>query len=126
MSVLKGLRYSKEHEWVRFEGNRAFIGITDHAQNSLGDIVYVELPEIGAVLQESDVLGVVESVKAASDVYSPIAGKVVQINEELTEHPEKINEDPYENWIAVLETEDASGIEALMDEAEYEAFCREE
>ncbi len=126
MKVLEGLRYSKEHEWVRLEGNKAFIGITDHAQHSLGDIVYVELPEVGAILQESDVLGVVESVKAASDVYSPIAGKVVQINEELTEHPEKINEDPYENWIAALETDDASVVESLMDQTEYEAFCREE
>lgn len=126
MNVMKGLRYSKEHEWVRLEGNRAFVGITDHAQHSLGDIVFVELPEVGAVLNESDVLGVVESVKAASDVYSPIAGKVVEINEILSEHPEKMNEEPYESWIAVLETEDTSGFEALMDETEYEAFCREE
>ncbi len=125
MNVLKGLRYSKDHEWVRLEGNRAIIGITDHAQHSLGDIVFVELPELGAALKESDVLGVVESVKAASDVYSPIAGKVVEINETLAEHPEKINEQPYESWIAVLEPEDVSSIEALMDETEYEAFCRE-
>ncbi len=126
MNVLKGLKYSKDHEWVRLDGNRAYIGITDHAQHSLGDIVFVELPEIGSNLKESDVLGVVESVKAASDVYTPIAGKVIDINETLAEHPEKINEEPYESWIAVLEPEDVSGIEALMDEAEYEAFCREE
>lgn len=125
MNVLKGLWYSKEHEWVRLEGNRATIGITDHAQHSLGDIVFVELPEIGSVLKESDVLGVVESVKAASDVYSPITGKVVEINETLTDHPEKINEQPYESWIAILEPQDVSSIKALMDETEYEAFCQE-
>ncbi|NLO39429.1 MAG: glycine cleavage system protein GcvH [Ruminiclostridium sp.] len=126
MSDLKGLRFSKDHEWVRLDGNRAFIGISDHAQHSLGDIVFVELPMLGSVLNASDVLGVVESVKAASDVYTPIAGKVVQVNEALVDHPEQINEQPYESWIAVLETEDASAVEALMDETEYEAFCQEE
>lgn len=126
MNVLNGLRYSKEHEWVRLEGDRAYIGITDHAQHSLGDIVFVELPEKGTSLKESDVLGVVESVKAASDVYTPIAGKVVDINETLAEHPEKINEEPYESWIAALEPEAISDIKALMDEAEYTAFCQEE
>ena len=126
MSDLKGLRFSKDHEWVRLDGSRAFIGISDHAQHSLGDIVFVELPMLGSVLNASDVLGVVESVKAASDVYTPIAGKVVQVNEALVDHPEQINEQPYESWIAVLETEDASAVEALMDETEYEAFCQEE
>jgi len=126
MSDLKGLRFSKDHEWVRLDGNRAFIGISDHAQHSLGDIVFVELPMLGSVLNASDVLGVVESVKAASDVYTPIAGKVVQVNEALVDHPEQINEQPYESWIAVLETEDTSALEALMDETEYEAFCQEE
>ncbi len=126
MSDLKGLRFSKDHEWVRLDGSRAFIGISDHAQHSLGDIVFVELPMLGSVLNASDVLGVVESVKAASDVYTPIAGKVVQVNEALVDHPEQINEQPYESWIAVLETEDTSALEALMDETEYEAFCQEE
>jgi len=126
MSDLKDLRFSKDHEWVRIDGNRAVIGITDHAQHSLGDIVFVELPVLGSVLNASDVLGVVESVKAASDVYTPITGKVVQVNEDLADHPEKINEQPYESWIAVLEIEDASIMETMMNETEYEAFCQEE
>ncbi len=120
------MRYSKEHEWVRFEGERAYIGITDHAQQSLGEIVYVELPEIGANLEAGDVLGVVESVKAASDVYTPVSGKVVEINEELSANPEKINEDPYGSWIAVMETGNGNWQDDLMDEAEYEKYCEEE
>lgn len=126
MKVVKGLWYSKDHEWVRLDGNKAYIGITDHAQLSLGDVVFVELPEMGTVLQADDVLGVVESVKAASDVYTPISGTVVEVNEELSAHPEKLNEDPYESWIAVLEPDDSSKIEELMDDAEYEKFCAEE
>ena len=126
MKNIEGLKYSKEHEWVRVDGNRAYIGITDHAQHSLGEIVFVELPEVGAELSAGDVLGVVESVKAASDVYTPLSGKVLEVNVELTEHPEKINENPSESWIAVLELVDASELDDLMDEAEYEAFCQEE
>jgi len=126
MKVLKGLFYSKEHEWVKLDGNRAYIGITDYAQESLGEIVFVELPEVGTVLNADDVLGVVESVKAASDIYTPIPGKVVEVNEELIDNPESINEDPYENWIAVLETDDTSYTEKLMDEKEYEQYCNEQ
>lgn len=120
------MKYSKEHEWVRIEGDRAYIGITDHAQQSLGEIVYVELPEIGANLEAGDVLGVVESVKAASDVYTPVSGKIVEINEELSDNPEKINEDPYGSWIAVMETGNGNWQDNLMDEAEYEKYCEEE
>lgn len=126
MKVEKGLRYSKEHEWVKVDGNRAYIGITDHAQQSLGDIVFVELPETGTMLKSGDVLGVVESVKAASDVYAPISGKVVEVNEDLSAHPEKMNEEPYESWIAVLEPDNVSEAGDLMDEAEYEEYCSKE
>lgn len=126
MKILEGLRYSKEHEWVKLDGNRVYVGITDHAQHSLGEIVFVELPEMGSHLDVDDVMGVVESVKAASDVYTPVSGTVVEINEELVDSPEKINEEPYESWIAVLEIDDASTVDALMDEKEYEAYCKEE
>lgn len=126
MKILKGLKYSKEHEWIKVEGNRAYIGITDFAQSSLGEIVFVELPEIGTELESGDVLGVVESVKAASDIYSPLSGPVAEVNGELEENPGKINDEPYECWIAALEVEDESQLEGLMNEVEYEKFCSEE
>ncbi len=126
MKTIKGLKYSKEHEWVKVEGNKAYIGITDHAQNSLGEIVFVELPGVGAQVDSGDVLGVVESVKAASDVYSPISGVVAQINNELEDSPEKLNEEPFESWIAVLELNDATELDELLEADEYEQFCKEE
>lgn len=126
MNIEKGLKYSKEHEWVRVEGNRVYIGITDYAQNALGDVVFVELPETGADLEAGDTLGVVESVKAASDIYTPVSGTVVEVNDELSESPEKINESPYEAWIAVIELNDFSQLDDLMDEYEYEQFCSKE
>ncbi|NLG89160.1 MAG: glycine cleavage system protein GcvH [Clostridiaceae bacterium] len=119
-------KYSTEHEWVGVDGDRAYIGITEYAANSLGEIVYVELPELGNELNAGDVLGVVESVKAASDIYSPISGKVVEVNEELTDNPEIINEDPENCWIAVLEISDPAQLDELMDEKEYEEYCAEE
>ena len=120
------MKYSKDHEWVRAEGNRAFVGITDHAQHSLGEIVFVELPEVGKMLSEGGILGVVESVKAASDVYTPIAGKVTAVNEDLVDKPGSINESPYESWIAVLETSNDTAPDNLMDASAYEAFCARE
>ncbi|HEY8422960.1 MAG TPA: glycine cleavage system protein GcvH [Thermoclostridium sp.] len=126
MKVLNGLKYSEDHEWVRVEGNKAYIGITDHAQHSLGDIVFVEIPEVGTELKSGDVLSVVESVKAASDVYSPVSGTIIEVNGELADSPEKINEDPYRSWIAVIEMSDISELDELMDEHEYERFCQEE
>jgi len=126
MKFLEGLKYSEEHEWVRVEGKKAYIGITDHAQQSLGDIVFVEIPEIGVELSRGDVLSVVESVKAASDVYTPVSGKVIEVNEELADNPEKINEDPYGSWIAVIEMSDVSETDQLMDMNDYERFCQEE
>ena len=126
MKFLEGLKYSEGHEWVRVEGKKAYIGITDHAQQSLGDIVFVEIPEIGVELSRGDVLSVVESVKAASDVYTPVSGKVIEVNEELADNPEKINEDPYGSWIAVIEMSDVSETDQLMDMNDYERFCQEE
>ncbi|OGO81102.1 MAG: glycine cleavage system protein H [Clostridiales bacterium GWC2_40_7] len=126
MTVLDGLKYSKDHEWIKVEGNKAHVGITDHAQHALGSIVFVELPGLAKTLSEGDILGVVESVKAASDVYSPVSGTVLQVNEELTDVPEKLNEEPYDAWIAVLELSDASQLDALMDAEAYEKFCSEE
>jgi len=126
MKTIEGLKYSKEHEWVKVDGNKAYIGITDHAQSSLGEIVFVELPETGAELNAGDVLGVVESVKAASDVYTPVTGVVTEVNEELEASPEKINEAPFESWIAVMELNDLSELDMLLDADEYEEFCKEE
>ena len=126
MKTLQGLKYSKEHEWIKVEGNKASIGITDFAQHSLGEIVFVELPEMGADLKAGDVVGVVESVKAASDIYTPVGGKVVEINETLLDHPGNLNEAPFESWIAVLEISHTVQLEELMDETQYKAFCAEE
>ncbi|NJD01731.1 MAG: glycine cleavage system protein GcvH [Ruminiclostridium sp.] len=126
MKVLDGLKYSKDHEWIKVEGSRAYVGITDHAQHSLGSIVFVELPGLGKDLNEGDVLGVVESVKAASDVYSPVSGTVSEVNDALIDAPEKLNEDPYAEWIAILELSDACRTDGLMDAEEYRKFCLEE
>ena len=126
MKTLPELKYSKEHEWVKVEGDRAYIGITDHAQDALGDIVFVELPEVGDEIEAGAILGAVESVKAASDIYAPVSGRVVEVNEELEDSPEKINESPYDAWIAVLEMSDPSELEELMSAEDYEKFCAEE
>jgi len=124
--VLKDLKYSKEHEWVRVEGQKVYIGITDYAQHSLGEIVFVELPEADAELNAGDTLGVVESVKAASDIYTPVSGKVAEINEDLADNPGNVNTDPYESWIAALEIDDLGQLDDLMTGEEYEKFCEEE
>ncbi len=126
MKVLEGLYYSKDHEWVRVEGNNAYIGITDYAQHALGEIVYVELPETEEEFEAGDVFSVVESVKAASDVYMPISGKVLETNGELDDSPQLVNEDPYESWIVMVEMINKSDLEELMDEAGYKEFCEKE
>ena len=119
-------RYSKDHEWVRVDGNRARIGITDHAQSELGDIVFVELPSVGADVSRGDTLGAVESVKAVGDVLAPLSGKVVEVNEALESAPETINSSPHEEgWILELELDDASQVDALLDAAGYERFLSE-
>lgn len=119
--VQAGLFYSKDHEWVRVEGNRAFVGISDYAQNALGDVVYVELPEMGARLEAGAQAGVLESVKAVSEVYSPVGGEVCEVNGALEDAPELVNEAPYENYIFVLEAA-AFDTSNLMDAAAYEAY----
>ena len=120
-------RYSEEHEWVLMNDGVATIGITDFAQEELGDIVFVELPAVGAKLQKEGRLGVVESVKAVSDVYAPLSGTVVAINEKLTANPEIVNADPYgDGWMIRLQADDAAEIEALMTADGYDAFVAKE
>ncbi len=121
--IKDGLRYTKEHEWIKVEGNKGRVGISDYAQHAMGDIVFVELPEIGQEVTAGGDLCVVESVKGANDVYSPASGKVVEVNEALDDSPEAINEDAYGSWIAVVELSNASEVDALMDPAAYKAFC---
>ncbi|KRT53750.1 glycine cleavage system protein GcvH [endosymbiont of Ridgeia piscesae] len=122
------LRYSKSHEWVRNEGDGSVtIGITEHAQELLGDMVFVELPEVGDSLDIEDEVAVVESVKAASDVYSPVAGEVIAVNEALNDTPEAINDDPYgDGWIYKVKLADAAQLDALMDAEAYQAQVAEE
>lgn len=113
-------KYSKEHEWIKLEGNIGIIGISYHAQEELGDIVHVDLPEIGKEVKQNDVLAVIESVKSASDVYSPVSGKILEVNEKLKEKPELINEDPYnEGWIAKLELTNPEEYNSLLTAEEY-------
>jgi len=118
--VPDGLYYTKEHEWLRIEGKFATVGITDHAQQELGDITYVELPDVGLEIHQFEEAGVVESVKAASDLYSPVSGEVTEINEELTDSPGLVNAEPYDGgWIYKLRVTDAGELSDLMDADEY-------
>lgn len=126
MKTIEGLFYSNDHEWVRVEGTKAYVGITDFAQHALGEIVYVELPEVDEEFSAGDVFSVIESVKAASDSYLPVSGKVLEVNEALEDSPQLINEDPYENWIVVVEMTDKSDLDNLMNEEEYKEFCSKE
>lgn len=117
------LRFTKDHEWIRLEGDVATIGITDHAQNALGDVVFVDLPEAGRVVAPGEACAVVESVKAASDVYAPVAGRVLESNAALAENPALVNSSPTEEgWFFRLEGVDQAAVAALMDEADYAAF----
>lgn len=126
MSKEKDLLFTRDHEWLRKEGDTVFVGITDYAQHALGDIVFVELPETGKVLSAGDVLGVVESVKAASDVYSPISGTVVNTNGILEDDPGSINTDPYGSWIAEIRPDNPQEMDNLMNADEYKDFCEKE
>ncbi|MBN1623493.1 MAG: glycine cleavage system protein GcvH [Clostridia bacterium] len=119
-------RYSKDHEWVRVEGNEAYIGITEFAQDQLGDIVYVELPEVSSSVEKDEVVCAVESVKTAADIISPVSGTVIAINEELADQPEMINEDPYSAWIMQIELSDPTELGELMNAAEYATYCENE
>ncbi|MBR0048278.1 MAG: glycine cleavage system protein GcvH [Prevotella sp.] len=122
-TVKEGLYYSESHEYVRVEGDFGFIGITDYAQHQLGNVVYVDLPEADDEVEAGEEFGAVESVKAASDLNSPVSGTVVEVNEALEDQPELLNQDPWENWIIKVELSDKSELDNLMDAEAYEAFC---
>lgn len=126
MKVMEGLYYSKDHEWASVEGSQAYIGITDYAQHSLGDIVYIELPEAGAKLEHDTVFGVIESVKAASDLYLPVSGTVTKVNDGVVEDPALINQDAFQNWMVCVEMSNPEELKDLMNAADYEKFCGEE
>jgi glycine cleavage system H protein len=121
------LKYHKEHTWVKPSGKKVTIGITDYAQDALGDIVYIDLPEVDADVETNSEIGEIESTKATSSIISPVSGKVLEVNDDLSETPEIINEDPYgKGWIAVIEIDDVSELEDLMDSAEYAKYVEEE
>ncbi len=123
--VVQGLQYSKEHEWIKVDGNTAYIGITDHAQDAMGDLVFVDPGMTGGTVAIGDAVAVLESVKAASDVYTPVSGEVVQVNEALGDAPETLNADPYGNFIFAIELSDTTELDALLDADAYAAFCNQ-
>ena len=126
MSIPKDLRYTQEHEWVKIEGNKVRVGITDFAQHELGDIVFVELPEVGDTVTFNEPFGSVESVKTVSELYSPVSGTVVEINEALSDSPEFVNESPYENaWMIVVELSNEAEVESLLTAEAYEKLISE-
>ncbi len=124
--VMDGLKYTKTHEWIKVEGKKATVGLADYAQDHLGDIVFVETPEVGRVLKQGEVFGVVESVKAVSDCYAPAGGKVTKVNEALADSPEKINADPYGTWIFEMELSSEADLANLLDPKAYDKFANEE
>ncbi|WP_026443493.1 glycine cleavage system protein GcvH [Pseudacidobacterium ailaaui] len=126
MAYPANYRYTREHEWIEADGKTGKVGITDYAQNSLGDIVFVESPKVGASLKKGEVFGSVESVKAVSDLYSPVTGTVTEVNEELTSAPEKINSDAHSAWIMKVELSDPAELESLLTAADYEKYIAEE
>lgn len=121
--VIEGLYYSESHEYVKVEGEYGYIGITDYAQNALGNVVYVDMPEVDDEIEAGEEFGAVESVKAASDLNAPVSGKVMEVNDKLEDTPELLNQDAYANWIVKVELSDTSELDKLMDSAAYEAFC---
>jgi glycine cleavage system H protein len=121
--VLEGLFYSESHEYVRVEGNIGYVGITDYAQNALGNVVYVDMPDVDDEVSAGEEFGAVESVKAASDLISPVTGVVFEVNEALEDEPERINADAYENWIIKVEMADKGELDNLMDAKAYTEFC---
>jgi len=121
--VIEGLYYSESHEYVRVEGDAAYIGITDYAQNALGNVVYVDLPEVDDEVTAGEEFGAVESVKAASDVIAPVSGTIVEVNEALEDQPELLNQDAFANWIIKVELSDKGELDSLMDATAYAAFC---
>ncbi|MBB6697212.1 glycine cleavage system protein GcvH [Clostridium algidicarnis] len=126
MKVLKDLLYTKDHDWVKVEGDKAYIGLTDFAQHSLGSIVFVELPEIDSELEKEEVFGVIESVKAASDSLMPISGKVLEINEEVVDNPSVLNDNPYDNWLLCVEVTNKEELNELINAENYQELCNKE
>ena len=124
--VIEGLYYSESHEFIRVEGDFGYIGITDYAQHALGNVVYVDMPEVDDEVEAGEEFGAVESVKAASDLISPVTGTVVEVNEALEDEPELVNNDAFENWIIKVEMNDLSELDNLMTAADYAAFCEKE
>jgi glycine cleavage system H protein len=126
MKVVKGLYYTEDHEWIKVDGNEAYVGVADYAQDALGDIVYVELPEVDDEIDKEEAFSAVESVKAAADIYMPVDGKVIEVNEELIDDPALLNQDPYENWMIKIEITNKAQLDDLMTSEEYEKFLNEE
>lgn len=125
-NIPANLKYTSDHEWARVEGNKVVVGITHHAQSTLGDVVYVELPKAGSTVDRGSPFGTVESVKAVSELFAPVSGKVLKVNEELTSAPETLNEDPYgEGWIIEIELSDSSQLSELLDAAAYGKLLKE-
>jgi glycine cleavage system H protein len=126
-NVPEDLHYSKDHEWIRVEGDIGTIGITDHAQNSLGDVVYVELPKVGESFSAHEAFGSVESVKAVSEIFTPVGGEITEVNESLQDEPEKVNNDPYgEAWMIRIRMSNPGEVDSLLNAAEYEDFTKAE
>lgn len=119
------LKYTKDHEWIRVEDGRGRVGVTDHAQEQLGEVVYVELPEVGRAFRQGEQFGSIESVKAVSDLYCPVGGTVVEVNRTLADRPEAVNEDPHAAWMIVLALDDPGDVDALLDAAAYGALVGE-
>ncbi|MFQ5442467.1 MAG: glycine cleavage system protein GcvH [Thermodesulfobacteriota bacterium] len=127
MDFPEDLKYTKEHEWVKVEGESAVVGVTDYAQDSLGDVVYVELPEEGSAVAKDEPFGVVESVKAVSDLYAPVSGNVTEVNDAIVDSPEVINEDPYgDAWMIKIELSDSGDLDGLLSSDEYQKYIEEE
>ena len=126
MSYPADFKYTKEHEWIKIDGNSGTIGITDHAQQALGDIVFVELPKVGATISAGKSFGTVESVKAVSDLYAPVSGTVTAVNQELATAPEKVNSEPHQAWMVKITLSDPSETSSLLSAADYEKFAAEE
>lgn len=124
MKTVKGLYYSNDHEWVRVEGNKAYVGVTDYAQSEMGEIVYVEMPEVGDEVSAGKAFGVIESVKVASDVLAPVSGEIIEINDALDGSPELVNEDSFANHIVVIEMSNPDELKELMDEDAYIEFTK--
>ncbi len=125
MKIKENIRYAESHEWVSLDGEIATVGITDYAQHALGDIVYVDMPEVGDEVSAGEEFGAVESVKAASDLYSPVSGEVVEINDALEDEPGLINQDAFENWIMKVKVSDPSEVESLLDAEAYAKICED-